>query len=125
MKKYLLFLLLPFNVSAQDFYVQDNLADMVEDVIRTTNLKINIPDMAAKYVRINQVDGIDVCAPEAKEKVLTLQTAFNKHPNMFRTKSHHGVYSRQANGKVIYTPSSQVSEQVDQQSCDAIIVSVR
>lgn len=120
MKKYLLLILLPFSVSAQDFYVQAELADMVEDVVRTTNLKINIPDMATKYIQISQIDGMDVCAPEAKQKVINLQTAFNKHPNMLRTKSIHGTYYRKANGMVSYAPFKPSNNK-----CEYITVTVR
>ena len=122
MKKYLLLSLLPFSVCAEDFYVQDELADMVDEVIRTTRLKVNIPDMATKYVRIDQIDGLDVCAPEAKAKVIQLQTAFNKHPNMFRTKSIHGAYQRQANGELTYRP---INTEASQNKCEYVTVTVR
>lgn len=125
MKRYLLFILLPFSANAEDFFVQDDLADMVEQVVRTTNLKINIPDMAQKYVRIDQIDGLNVCSPEAKQKVIKLQTAFTEHPHMLRTKSIHGTYHRQDNGKIVYNSFKPTSQKTSANKCEYVTVTVR
>jgi len=125
MKKFILLALLPVSVCAEDFYVQDELADMVEDVVRATKFEINIPDMATKYIRINQIDGLDVCKPEAKQKVKKLQTAFNEHPNIYHTKSIHGAYYRNADGKLAYTPFEQTRDKSSNNKCEYITVSVR
>ena len=122
MKKILFLILLPLAAQANDFYVQDEIADMVEDVVHSTLLKINISDMRNKYIYIDRIDGMDVCAREARHKVMQLQAAFSQHPNLFRTRSVHAVYLRQDNGKVSFTPLNLTTRPA---SCEHLTVSIR
>jgi len=123
MKNMLVLFLMPFTALANDFYVKEELADMVNDVVQTTQFKINIPTMRAKYIHIDQIDGLDVCAPEARPKVMQLQNAFSKHPKLFQTKSIHGVYVRKANGQLSFTPLKLPMKKKSE--CELVTVSVK
>jgi len=69
---------------AEDQKVKNELADLIEAVVKDTGLNINISETNYLSVNINMVNGRNVCSPEAKKDVVRLQEAFNKHPNIYK-----------------------------------------
>ena len=76
-----------------DMAVRDELATMVEDVVRDTGLKININSTnrgsacssnhcRQNAVDINRINGARVDSPAALSNVGMLQDAFQAHPNI-------------------------------------------
>ena len=105
--------------------VKETLARMVEEVVAEVGYDINIPEMTRTSININKIDGLDVCAPEAREKVISLQTAFSKHKDIYRNYSIYAVYVRDEDGGVHYLPgdSPKVKELIG--DCNYVYTSVR
>ena len=108
-----------------DIKVDLALADMIEEVMRKTKFTINISDMAKKVVNIDKIDGLNVCNPKAKKKVLELQKAFNEHPNIYRNYSFYGVWIKKTDGTFNYIPTDSAEYKKLVKSCHHIYISVR
>lgn len=81
-------------VHAQDKYVSKTLANMVEEVLASSGVgTVNIPpDYMEKYsFQISQINGRNVCSPEAEADVRRLQQAFDGHPSIYRNFSGYYV----------------------------------
>ena len=82
--------------------VRNELADMVEQVVPETRISINISAMTDTSVNISSVNGKNVCSQEAKEDVIKLQKAFDKHPSIYRNIGPYIVSFTDRAGKKVY-----------------------
>jgi len=64
--------------------VNEELADMVEEVSAATGISLTIGMQTPTSVNIRKVNGRNVCAPESLSDVERLQLAFERHPNIYR-----------------------------------------
>lgn len=79
---------------AQDKPVSKKLANMVEEVLASVGgLSVNIPpDYMENYsLQISEINGRNVCTPEAEADVRRLQQAFDDHPSIYRNFSGYYV----------------------------------
>jgi hypothetical protein len=53
-------------------------------VVTDTRISINIAQQTRTAIQIDKVNGVSVCAAEARADIEKLQLAFETHPNIFR-----------------------------------------
>lgn len=109
----------------KDIKVDFALANMIEEVVRKTKFSINISDMTRKTINIDKIDGLDVCDPKAKEKVLSLQKAFNEHPNIYRNYSFYGVWVKKPNGQFNYVSGDSAEYKKLINNCRNVYIAVK
>lgn len=104
--------------------VKDELADMVEQVVVSTGLSINISQQSRTSVNINKVNGLDVCSNEASNDVLTLQQAFDQHPNIYKNIGPRLVSIASEDGKKTIGSLDALKAQGAVDGCPNIYISV-
>jgi len=109
---------------AQDQKVKNELADMIEAVVKEAGLNINISETNYLSVNINKVNGRSVCSPEAKDDVVRLQEAFNKHPNIYRNIGPYLVSFTYKDGTRTIGDIAELRKQGKLPDCTNIMVSV-
>ncbi len=109
---------------AQDQKVKTELADMMEAVVKETGLNINISETNYLSVNINKVNGRNVCSPEAKDDVVRLQEAFNKHPNIYKNIGPYLVSFTYKDGTRKFGDIVELRKQGKLPDCTNIMVSV-
>jgi hypothetical protein len=70
--------------SPADKPMRADLAKMLEEVVAKTHVTINISGSTELSVNINEVNGRNVCAPEARPDVERLQRGFDAHKSIYR-----------------------------------------
>ena len=112
-------------VYADDIPVKNELASAIENAVKITGISINVSKLTPNDANINKVDGISVCAPEAKTKVVALQNALLKQTGVYRVYTTYAVYIRNDAGTFNYLPSDdpKVKDLIGQ--CKDIYVSVK
>jgi hypothetical protein len=93
-------LLATSSVALAEPYVNRRLANMVEAALRETGFKVNIPPkgMEPYSLHISQVNGRDVCSPDAEADVRRLQQAFDNQPDIYRNFSGYLISVTAADG---------------------------
>jgi hypothetical protein len=109
---------------AQDQKVKTELADMIEAVVKETGININISETTYFSVNINKVNGRNVCSSEAKDDVLKLQEAFNRHPNIYKNIGPYLVSFTYKDGTRKVGDVAELRRQGKLPDCTNIIVSV-
>jgi hypothetical protein len=109
---------------AQDQKVKTELADMIEAVVKETGLNINISETNNLSVNINKVNGRNVCSLEAKDDVVRLQEAFNRHPNIYKNIGPYLVSFTYKDGTKKVGNIAELRNQGKLPACTNILVSV-
>lgn len=109
---------------AQDQKVNNELADMIETVVKQTGLNINISETNYFSVNINKVNGRNVCSLEAKAEVVRLQEAFNRHPNIYKNIGPYLVSFTYKDGTRKIGDIAELRKQGKLPACTNIMVSV-
>ena len=117
-------LLLGGYVYGQDQKVKLELADMIETVVKETGLSINISETNFTSVNINKINGRNVCSKEAKDDVVALQQAFNKHPNIYKNIGPYLVSFSYKDGTRKIGDIAELRKQGKLPGCTNIMVSV-
>ena len=117
-------LLLGGYVYGQDQKVKSELADMIEAVVKETGLSINISETNFTSVNINKINGRNVCSKEAKDDVVALQQAFNKHPNIYKNIGPYLVSFSYKDGTRKIGDIAELRKQGKLPGCTNIMVSV-
>jgi len=105
--------------------VDFRLADMVEEVLKKTNLKINISAMTEKTLEINKVNGVDVCNIRSKERVLKLQKFFVAQRNIYKNESIYSSWVKKENGNFTYVSEKNMRRKGLKNACKTVYISVR
>ena len=109
---------------AQDQKVKNELADMIEAAVKETGLSINISAMNYDSVTIDKVNGRNVCSKEAKNDVVRLQEAFNRHPNIYKNIGPYLVSFTYKDGTRKVGDITELRKQGKLPDCTNIMVSV-
>ena len=109
---------------AQDQKVKNELADMLEAVIKETGFSINISEMTYVSVTIDKVNGRNVCSKEAKNDVVRLQEVFNRHPNIYKNIGPYLVSFTYKDGTRKIGDIAELRKQGKLPDCTNIMVSV-
>jgi hypothetical protein len=110
--------------SPSDKPVRADLAKMVEEVVAKTHVTINISGSTELSVNINEVNGRNVCAPEARSDVERLQRAFDAHKSIYRNIGPALISITDASGKKTYGDRQKLEAQGVLKGCTNILVSV-
>ena len=97
---------------------------MIEEVAKETGFSINISETNYISVNINKVNGRNVCSNEAKDDVVKLQQAFNRHPNIYRNIGPYLVSFTYKDGSKKVGDIAELRKQGKLPGCTNIMVSV-
>jgi hypothetical protein len=111
--------------TSQPIPVADELADMVEQVVSGTGISINIASQTRTSVTIDKVNGVTVCAQEARGNVEKLQLAFEAHPSIYRNVGPALASVTESDGTKRRPGVADVQPHGPVGSCQGIYVSIR
>ena len=125
MRKLACFIIIfPILSFANDMPVKTELAVLLEESIKESGLSINVVNITEKSININRIEGIDVCAPAAKNNVQALQKIFTKHKDFRMTISIYGVYVKTKSGKMKFLDGKNPKIKSKLGKCKYLYVSV-
>lgn len=112
-------------IYADDIPVKAELASALENAVKSTGSKVNISKLTPTDANINTIDGMNVCDPQAKNRVIAFQNALLQQPHVFRVYSIYFVDVRVDDGTFKQLTGDDPTVKALMGKCKDIYVSVK